>query len=252
MRRLPIEFGTGIASCQDGAAERAGFQRGWFMTVILVILTFAAFLIIDHFFTQKSVAAQPAVPTPRPAPARPASSLVGGFEVAENLCYHPGHTWALREGPSMVRVGMDDFSSKLVGKIERITLPQRGRWIRQGQKIWTIFRDGKSVDMVSPIEGTVTDVNEAVVRDPELARKDPYGEGWLVTVQSPDAKTNFRNLLGGALARWWTEESALRLQKRIPLAVGALAQDGGSAVDNLTAQLPDQDWAELAREFFLS
>jgi len=222
------------------------------MTVILVLLTFAAFLIIDHFVTQKSVARQTAERSPRPARFRPTPSLVGGFEVPENLRYHPGHTWALSEGSSMVRVGMDDFSSKLVGKIERIVLPQRGRWIRQGQKIWTLFRDGKSVDMVSPIEGTVADVNDAVARDPELARKDPYGEGWLVTVQAPDAKTNFRNLLSGALARWWTEESALRLQKRMPLALGALAQDGGVAVDNLTVQLPDQDWAELAREFFLA
>jgi len=222
------------------------------MTVILVLLTFVAFLIIDHFVTQKSVATQPAQRSPRPPRFRPAPSLVGGFEVPENLRYHPGHTWALSEGSSMVRVGMDDFSSKLVGKIERIVLPQRGRWVRQGQKIWTIFRDGKSVDMVSPIEGTVADVNEAVARDPELTRKDPYGEGWLVTVQAPDAKTNFRNLLSGALARWWTEESALRLQKRMPLALGALAQDGGVAVDNLTVQLPDQDWAELAKEFFLA
>jgi len=192
------------------------------MTVILVLLTFGAFLIIDRFFTQKSVATQPAVEATGPAPVLSTASLVGGFAVPENLRYHPGHTWALSEGPTMVRVGMDDFSSKLVGKIERIALPQRGRWIRQGQNIWTIFRDGKSVAMVSPIEGTVTDVNEAVAFDPELVRKDPYGEGWLVTVQSPDAKTNFRNLLGGALARWWTEESALRLQKRIPLVAGAL------------------------------
>lgn len=106
--------------------------------------------------------------------------------------------------------------------------------------------------MVSPIEGSVADINEAAVRNPELARNDPYGEGWLVTVQSPDAKTNFRNLLGGALARWWTEESASRLQRRMPMALGALAQDGGVAMDNLAAQIPDKDWAALAKEFFLS
>jgi hypothetical protein len=99
----------------------------------------------------------------------------------------------------------------------------------------------------------VADINEAVVHDPELARKDPYGEGWLVTVQSPDAKINFRNLLGGgALARWWTKESASRLQRRMPMAVGALAQDGGVAMDNLAAQIPHNDWAALAKEFFLS
>jgi len=71
-------------------------------------------------------------------------------------------------------------------------------------------------------------------------------------VQSPDAKTNFRNLLGGALARWWTEESAGRLQRRMPMALGALAQDGGVAMDNLASQIPDKDWAALAKEFFLS
>ena len=124
--------------------------------------------------------------------------------------------------------------------------------IRQGQKIWTIHRDGASVDMVSPIEGSVADVNDAVTRDPKLALKDPYGEGWLLTVQSPDAKTNFRNLLGGALARWWTEESVGRLQKRMPAALGALAQDGGVAMDNLMAQIPDQDWVAIAKDFFLT
>jgi hypothetical protein len=88
--------------------------------------------------------------------------------------------------------------------------------------------------------------------DPKLARKDPYGEGWLITVQSPDAKTNFRNLLGGAMARWWTEESAGRLQRKMPVLAGAMAQDGGVAMDNLTDQIPDQEWATIAKEFFLS
>jgi glycine cleavage system H protein len=147
---------------------------------------------------------------------------------------------------------MDDFASKLTGKLESITLPQRGQWIRQGQKMCTIHRDGSAVDMVSPIEGTVSDVNQAIVQDPKLALRDPYGDGWLLTVQAPDAKTSFRNLLGGALARWWTEESASRLQRRMPMMLGALAQDGGVAVDNVAAQIPDQDWLPLAKEFFLS
>ncbi len=158
----------------------------------------------------------------------------------------------MSESPSLVRVGMDEFASKLSGHVDSITLPQRGQWIRQGQKVCTIHRDGASVDMVSPIEGSVADINESIVRDPTLARNDPYGEGWLLTVQSPDAKTNFRNLLGGALARWWTEESASRLQRKMPTMLGALAQDGGAAMDNVASQIPDQDWAVLAKEFFLS
>ncbi len=226
------------------------------MTVLLVLFTFITFLLIDYFRSRRAVV-QPALQmatakqdavAPRLQPA-----LVGGFEVPENLRYHPGHTWALSESPSLVRVGMDDFASKLTGKLESITLPQRGQWIRQGQKLCTLYRDDAAVDMVSPIEGTVSDINQALAADPKLALRDPYGEGWLVTVQAPDAKTSFRNLLGGPLARWWTEESASRLQRRMPMAVaGAYAQDGGAAVDNLSTQIAAKEWLPLAKEFFLS
>ncbi len=226
------------------------------MTVLLVLFTFASFLLIDHFRSRHAVvqpALQVAAPGKEANAPRLQPALVGGFEVPENLRYHPGHTWALSESPSLVRVGMDDFASKLTGKLESITLPQRGQWIRQGQKMCTIHRDGHTVDLVSPIEGSVSDINEAVVKDAKLALRDPYGEGWLVTVQSPDAKTSFRNLLGGAMARWWTEESASRLQRHMPLATaGAYAQDGGVAVDNVSSLIPDEQWLPLAKEFFLS
>jgi glycine cleavage system H lipoate-binding protein len=229
------------------------------MTVLLVLFTFASFLLIDHFRTRHA-AVRPALQV---APAKQATlpaalprlqpSLVGGFAVPEHLRYHPGHTWALSESPNLVRVGMDDFASKLTGKLGSITLPQRGQWIRQGQKMCTLYRDDCAVDLVSPVEGSVSDINMALIKDPKLALSDPYGEGWLVTVQAPDAKTSFRNLIGGPLARWWTEESASRLQRRMPMAfAGALAQDGGVAVNDLSAQIPDQEWLPLAKEFFLS
>src|SRR5512146_361748 len=143
------------------------------MTVLLVILTFAALLLIDHFYSRRRLMVRPNLEVAPPQrdvlmPARLQPSLVGGFQVPDSLRYHPGHTWALNESPSLVRVGMDEFASKLVGKLEHIALPQRGQWIRQGQKIWSLRRDGTTVDMVSPIEGSVADINEAVVRDPSL------------------------------------------------------------------------------------
>jgi glycine cleavage system H protein len=226
------------------------------MTVLLVLATFVTFLLIDYFRTRNAVVVQPAVPIAN-REAKVAPSLVGGFAVPENLRYHPGHTWALSESPTMVRVGMDDFATKLAGKVESITLPKRGQWIRQGQKLCTLHRDGASVDVISPIEGSVSDINEALVTNPALARKDCYGDGWLVMVNSPDSKVNFRNLIGGTLARWWTEESAGRLQKQMPafaamMPAGALAQDGGVAIDDVAAEIADKDWARITREFLLS
>jgi len=50
----------------------------------------------------------------------------------------------------------------------------------------------------------------------------------------------------------WTEASALQLRNRMPMLAGALAQDGGEAVDDLTANMPGEDWATVTKEFFLS
>jgi glycine cleavage system H lipoate-binding protein len=224
------------------------------MTVLLVLFTFAIFLLIDYFRTRHMVA-RLAKQVPKIIPTTTShlpARIVAGFEVPEIFRYHPGHSWALSESPNLVRVGIDDFASKLTGKMESITLPARGQWIRQGQKMCTVHRDGCTADIASPIEGTVSDVNDAAVSDPKLVLRDPYGEGWLLTVQAPDVKTSFRNLLNGTLARYWMEEAANRLRFRMTEAVGALAQDGGMAVDDLAAQIPDSNWTALAKEFFLS
>ncbi len=223
------------------------------MTVLLILATFAIFLTIDYFYGRKR-AAEPAHLAARDRTVSPQlrPSIVAGFELPENLRYHPGHAWALGESPKLMRLGLDDFAARLIGKADRLTLPQRGRWIRQGQTLLTVYRDGKNVEIASPMEGMVTEVNEAVLRDPGLALRYPYAEGWLVTVECPDVKTNFRNLLSGALARKWMEEAATRLFGRMPDLAGAVAQDGGVAVSDLTSHLPENDWAKLTREFFLS
>jgi len=224
------------------------------MTVLLMLTMFAVFLTIDYFMRKGKVTAveMEVEKTATHASLRGLPAIVGGFELPENRRYHQGHTWALQESPTLVRVGMDDFAARLAGKIDGITLPKRGQWLRQGQKFATLHRDGQSVDMVSPVEGEVTNVNGALVANSSLCNTDPYGEGWFVSVISPDLLVNFRNLLNGSLARKWMAEAASRLQARVPALAGAVAQDGGVAMHDLTVQLPTEKWGEITREFFLT
>jgi glycine cleavage system H protein len=222
------------------------------MTVILLLVMFAIFLTIDYFRKNKEVAATAEAEREAAAPVRLLPTIVSGFELPDNRRYHQGHTWALQESPTLARVGIDDFGARLAGKIDGITLPKRGQWIRQGQKFATIMRDGQKAELVSPVEGEVTSVNEALLNDAALMNGDPYGAGWLVSVISPDMATNFRNLLNGSLARKWMQEAANRLQMRVPALAGVVAQDGGVAVHDLTVHLPTTKWAEITSEFFLS
>jgi len=210
------------------------------MIALLVVLTFLAGILLDLYMTRHPIL----LVDDRPRVVPP---MIGGFAVAPNVSYHPGHTWALAESPELVRVGVDDLAAKVAGNVDTIDIPERGQWIRQGQKIIAMHRDGQEIDLVSPIEGTVVDINDAVIRDPQIARKDPYGEGWLLKVNAPDAKTNLRNLLTGRVARRWMEEASMALRNLTPSPVGATAQDGGVAV-----QLPADQIARAQKELFLA
>lgn len=222
------------------------------MIILLVVLTFAAAILLDHLLLRRKlvVLTGETIATAEPARPRLAPAIVAGFNLPDNLAYHPGHTWAAAEGPTRVRIGIDDLAAKLAGDVERIEIPERGRWIRQGQKIIAMHKDGREIDLVSPMEGEIVDINEFALRNPKEAKNDPYGNGWLLTVNAPDAKTNFRNLLGGTLARRWMDDAAARLRTLIP-ATAATAQEGGLAVDDLVKQIPEADWEKMTKELFL-
>lgn len=220
------------------------------MIALLVVLTFLAAVLIDHLLNRQPIPVTAEAPKEAPQRPRLVPSVVAGFEVPDHLRFHPGHTWAVSETPERVRIGIDDLAAKLTGGVSQIDIPERGQWIRQGQRIIAMHHDGRELDLVSPIEGTVVDFNQKALDDPELAQNDPYGDGWLLVVNAPDAQTSFRNLLGGTTARRWMEDAAARLRSYAAPA-GVLAQDGGVAVPNVIEQLPDADWKKLTKELFL-
>jgi glycine cleavage system H lipoate-binding protein len=160
----------------------------------------------------------------------------------------------LGESLDLVRAGIDDFAAKLIGEAQEVKLPQRGQWIYQGEKVWSFRVNGELVEMVSPIEGTVSDLNDEVVRHPETLTTDPYGDGWLMTVRSPDADTSLRNLLSGTMARSLIADSARRLAAYLSATSGqpALAQDGGKAQSEIARQLPAGRYIAITKEFFLA
>lgn len=220
------------------------------MTVILVLLTFLAFALLDYLLSRKNAPVAAAKAHKTPANLEP--SYVEGFLVPEELNYHPGHAWFVHERRHLVRVGIDEFAAALGGKLEKIELPKPGQWIRQGQRAWSLFRSGEKAEMVSPIEGEVIEINPEVLSNPFLLRKDPYGHGWLMTVHVPDEESTARNLVPKNLVRAWMTEAVQRLYSFQPQLAGAVAADGGVPAEDVCAGMPDVAWRELTAEFFLT
>jgi glycine cleavage system H protein len=221
------------------------------MTLILVLLMFATFILIDYLRTRRT--APHLVRESVPVVSRPAVSgeFVEGFHVPATVRYHAGHGWAQRERTHLMRVGVDEFGAALLGKLERIELPKPGRWVRQGQKAWSFLRNGEKTEMVSPVEGEIVELNAEVLKDPSLLRKDPFGQGWLMTVHVPDEESVQRNFLPVHLVKAWVHDCAERLFAKQPQLAGPVMADGGRPVEDFASGLPGASWQELTQEFFL-
>lgn len=177
------------------------------------------------------------------------------FSLPEEIYYHLGHSWAAPEGrtpegKNLVKVGVNDFAQRLVGKIDAIQLPGIGSTIQQGDKGWTLDIDSKKIDMLSPVDGRVVAINEKIVGSPGDINKYPY-VSWLMKVESPNFSANKKQLLSGSFAEKWMEEVRENLLSRMSYNLGLVYQDGGLLVDGMARSLDQDKWDEIVKEFFL-
>lgn len=221
------------------------------MTLILVLLMFGAFILIDYLRSRRTAPQLAVEAVPVSSRTAPSGEFVEGFHVPEKLRYHAGHGWAQRERARLMRVGVDEFGAALLGNIDHIELPKPGRWVRQGQKVWSFSRNGEKTEMVSPVEGEIVEVNPEVVKDPSLLRRDPFGQGWLMTVHVPDEESVQRNFLPVHLVKAWVRDCAERLFAKQPQLAGPVMADGGRPIEDFAAGLPGTNWRELTQEFFI-
>jgi glycine cleavage system H protein len=220
------------------------------MAVLLVLSTFLVFIVIDLFMSRnKKVVTTTISAEPKPTAVPLLSSTsIEGILVPDQLRFHAGHTWLFEEHTKLSRVGADALATRVIGAIDKIELPKAGRWVRQGQKAFSFWSGGERIDLVSPTEGEVKEINTALLKDPSLAGKDPYGNGWLVKVSVPEPETVERNLLPQSLVRTWMKEEIRRVRAAAP-QLAQVAVMGGGTVHTGSR---DQNWRSMANDVFLN
>ena len=179
------------------------------------------------------------------------------FRVPEGYDFHQGHTWmkADHTNPNrqrLVKVGLDDFAQKLIGRVDAVELPAVGSRLTQGEKGWSLKVDSEAIPMLSPVDGEVVAVNQEVLRSPGILSRDPYGAGWLLEVNSDRIAADTRNLLSGKVARAWMETSLENLHPVRHEALGPVLQDGGIPLEGIARVLGGDKWMELAKTHLLT
>jgi glycine cleavage system H protein len=175
------------------------------------------------------------------------------FQVPDRVFFHAGHTWARVEDDDTVTVGVDAFARQLVGSTARLRLPAVGQSVSQGAPALSLALRGRRVEMLSPVDGTVLAVNQEAVEQPARGQAAPYGDGWLLRVQSPKLAANLTNLLSGDLARRWMDAACERLGAEMSgLELGHVYLDGGALVDGIAPSVAPEHWDQVARSYFLT
>ena len=178
---------------------------------------------------------------------------VFGFKVPVNFYYlHRGHSWAVLEESGQVRVGLDDFSQKLLGQADELKFPEIGKVYYQDHVCMALFRQGNKASLEAPVDGAIEAVNPKVRQDPGLINRDPYGEGWLFKVRPANLRQNLEKLFFGDSNATWIDQETHRLLYILDTTVGATLPSGGEVIDDVYGQFPNMGWRRLVKEFLLT
>ena len=112
--------------------------------------------------------------------------------VPDNLVYTAEHEYLAPTGdPAVVRVGITDYAQGELGDVVFVTLPKPGERFEAHQTFGTIEAVKAVSELYNPLAGQVVDFNGALEKDPAAVNRDPYGEGWMITLRlyDPSAKS---------------------------------------------------------------
>ena len=186
------------------------------------------------------------------APERPKVQEILGITVPTSNFLHRGHTWVALENAGRVRIGLDDFSQKVLGPPDKIKLPRRGAEIYTDKVALTLSRQGKKAPVLAPLTGIIEAVNPQVRQNPGLVHDDPYGAGWLFVVSPSNLKPDLEKMLFGQCNISWIDHESQRLLGMLESSAGVTLPSGGSIIDDVFGAYPELGWERLTQEFLHS
>ncbi len=99
-----------------------------------------------------------------------------------DLQYTAEHEWVRVEG-EIVTIGITAYAADKLGDVVFVDLPSVGSDVSGGTVVGEIESTKSVGELFAPVDGEVTDANQAVIDTPELVNSDPLGDGWLIKVR---------------------------------------------------------------------
>jgi glycine cleavage system H protein len=108
------------------------------------------------------------------------------MEFPEHLKYTSEHEWVTLDG-TRAKVGITDYAQDALGDVVYVSLPEVGASVAAAGACAEVESTKSVSDIYAPVAGTVAEINDALTQTPELLNQDPYGAGWIFTIDVSDA-----------------------------------------------------------------
>lgn len=113
--------------------------------------------------------------------------------VPTNLHYSEGHVWLKKEGKDVL-LGVTEHFLRRLHDPTHIELPEPGETVDLEMAVAEIDSTNQALEVVSPVEGKIVEVNNELAEAPSDIMRDPYEDGWLVRVR-PSSKLHMDDLM---------------------------------------------------------
>ena len=113
-------------------------------------------------------------------------------KVIEGLYYSESHEFVRVEG-NVGFVGITDYAQNALGTVVYVDMPDVDDEVEAGEEFGAVESTKAASDLISPVSGTVIEVNEALEDQPELINEDAF-ENWIIKVELSD-KSDLDNLM---------------------------------------------------------
>jgi len=104
------------------------------------------------------------------------------MEYPDDLKYSKEHEW-IKVDANIATIGITDYAQDSLGDVVYLELPQEGEVVTKEEPFGVVESVKAVSDLYTPINGTVIEVNDALVDDPEVINEDPYSEGWMIKIE---------------------------------------------------------------------
>jgi len=179
------------------------------------------------------------------------------LRIPQGLFYSKNHTWTHLEASGIAKVGLDDLLLHITGEVKYINLKKSGEFVRKGDLLVEVDRNGKKLIILSPISGEILGANSQLDETPEVINQDIYKDGWIYKIRPSNwvAETSSYYLAKEATS-WSTKEFerfkdflAVSTTKYSTEPLFLTLQDGGELCDNTLSELPKEVWQDFQKEF---